>query len=461
MKRLNIYRSLPIWLLVFFLLVPLQVHADEDYADTAIFSQEELDQILAPVALYPDALLGQVMMAATYPLEVVMADRWLQQNKDLKGDEFEEALDAQQWDPSVKALTAFPDLLTAMSENPEWMQNLGDAFLVQQADVMDTVQKLRKKAYEAGNLKTTAEQKVTTEKEIIKIESADPKVVYVPVYDPWWVYGPWWWHAYPPYVVYPHYAGVVIAPGHIWFSVGFLVGAFWGNWGYCDWPHHHVYVRPYHYRHHRQYAYHRTPAGRNVPGRAWTHDPSHRRGVAYRGRATSSRFGQVERRAADNTRTLTTFRQEMARRNGPRGATVNRPGRTPGVNDRPNRPTAVSPRRPEPREPTRNVGPIKPARPFATVDRGARPDTLPPRDVRINGAVNNPPADTGRNPYVFGGAGWNSQAARQHSWGQSSPSAGARTWSGSLGRSLGGARGNSRGSRNGGLFTGTMRGGRR
>ncbi len=168
------------------------------------FSQEQLDQILAPIALYPDSLLAQIFIASTYPLEVVVADRWANQNKNLKGDELNTALGKQPWDASVKALVPFPDVLSMMSQKLDWTQMVGDAFLAQQADVMDTVQKLRKRASGAGNLKSTEQQKVIVEQEIIRIEPANPSMVYVPVYDPLWVYGPWWWPYYPPYAVYPY-----------------------------------------------------------------------------------------------------------------------------------------------------------------------------------------------------------------------------------------------------------------
>jgi len=157
-----------------------------------------LEQILAPIALYPDSLLAQILMASTYPLEVVQADRWAKQNKDLKGDALTAALEKQPWDPSVKSLVNFPQVLAMMSEKLDWTQKLGDAFLAQQKDVMDTVQGLRKKAVDAGNLKTTKEQQVIVEKETIIIEPASTQVVYVPTYNPTVVYGAWPYPAYPP-----------------------------------------------------------------------------------------------------------------------------------------------------------------------------------------------------------------------------------------------------------------------
>lgn len=253
---------------------PLTAPAQGDSA----FSQQELDQMLAPIALYPDPLLSQIMMAATYPLEVVEAARWSRANPRLTGDQAVRAAEPFNWDPSVKSLLAFPQILYTMDENLAWMQRLGDAFLDQQSQVMDTVQNLRQRAYAAGNLRSTDQLRVEQQGPIFAIEAANPQDVYVPYYDPNVVYGPWWWPAYPPlywapwpgYYAYPGYAfawGVGIRVG-----VGFFFGAF-------DWPHHHVN------------ADHRN--ARNVPPGAWHHDPNHRRGVPYRDASVRQRFGRA------------------------------------------------------------------------------------------------------------------------------------------------------------------------
>ncbi len=159
------------------------------------FSQQELDQLLAPIALYPDALLAQILMASTYPLEIVIAERWRKANPNLKDKALEDALQQHPWDPSVKSLTVFPQVLTMMSERLDWTQKLGDAFLAQQQDVLATAQALRAKALAQGSLKDSSEQKVITGTEnnqtIIKIEPANPEIVYVPTYDPTVVYGAW------------------------------------------------------------------------------------------------------------------------------------------------------------------------------------------------------------------------------------------------------------------------------
>lgn len=185
MKIAKPFKQSIVWVLVLLLAVPLSVFAQDTPVSPKKFTQEQLDQMIAPIALYPDSLLAQILIGSTYPLELVMADRWIKKNKDLKGDDLNDALDKQPWDASVKALIPFPDVLSMMSEKLEWTSMLGDAFLAQESDVMDTIQRLRQKAYEAGNLKTTEQQKVIVEKEVIMVEPYNPLVVYVPVYDPW------------------------------------------------------------------------------------------------------------------------------------------------------------------------------------------------------------------------------------------------------------------------------------
>ena len=211
-----------------------------DAAEKPVFKQEELDQMLAPIALYPDSLIAQIFMASTYPLEVVAAERWVKKNKNLKGNSLTEALEQEDWDPSVKSLVNFPQVLTMMSEQLEWTQNLGDAFIAQQKQVMDTVQKLRAKAKAAGNLETSTEQIIIVKEEaktqVIVIESATPEVIYVPTYNPTVVYGAWWYPAYPPRPYYP--PGYVAGTAAVSFGVGVAAGAAWGYaWGGCGWGH--------------------------------------------------------------------------------------------------------------------------------------------------------------------------------------------------------------------------------
>ncbi len=207
------------------------------------FSQQELDQMLAPVALYPDSLLAQVLIAATYPDQVMEADRWLNENPGLKGDALTNALDGMNWDLSIKALAPFPQVLDMMAKESDWTQRLGEAFLAQQADVMDSVQRLRQKARAAGNLKTTAEQKVVVQGETIEVVPVNPEVVYIPSYNPVVVYGPWWYPAYPPFAYYPVFPGVAVGVGVFGFFPSVAVGPAWGwGWGSWGWAHHDVNI---------------------------------------------------------------------------------------------------------------------------------------------------------------------------------------------------------------------------
>ena len=162
------------------------------------FTQAELDRMLAPIALYPDSLLSQILMAATYPVEVVQAARWSRANPGLKGDEAVRAAEDKDWDPSVKSLTAFPQVLAMMDENLGWTEQLGEAFLAQEPHVMETVQMLRRRAHAAGNLRSSDYVTVQQQGSVIVLEPAHPQAVYVPYYDPLVVYGPWWHPAHPP-----------------------------------------------------------------------------------------------------------------------------------------------------------------------------------------------------------------------------------------------------------------------
>src|SRR5262252_5956686 len=192
----------------------------------------ELDALVAPIALYPDTLLSLVLMASTYPLEVIQADRWAKEHKKLKGDELKAAVDKESWDESVKSLVATPDVLAMMSDKLSWTQKLGDAVLAQQADVMDAIQRLRTKADANNKLTSTKQQTVTKRQEqgrqVITIEPTDPETLYVPYYDPAVVYGAWPYPEYPPYYWgYPGYIGAGLI------ATGLAFGAGWalGNWG--------------------------------------------------------------------------------------------------------------------------------------------------------------------------------------------------------------------------------------
>jgi hypothetical protein len=325
MKRNGSWQRALIGFLVFLMAVPAPVFAQ---GSLPVFRQEELDQILAPIALYPDSLLAQILMAATYPLEVVQADRWIRQNRNLPVDVLNDALDRQNWDPSVKALVPFPDVLSVMSERIDWTQRVGDAFLAQEADVMDTIQQLRAKAYAAGYLRSTQQQTVYQEGATIVVQPANPQVVYVPVYSPTVVYGRWWYPAYPPVVIYPYSPGAVIAAGIITFGIGIMVASVWNHgWGHWDWGHRNVYVNV-----NRTVNINRSTTvvnTREIRTTTWQHSPEHRRGVAYRDPHTREKFSPTNRQAVDNRRDYRGH--DSSRVIGPStGATQPAPGTRPG-----------------------------------------------------------------------------------------------------------------------------------
>jgi hypothetical protein len=245
-------------------------------ANAPIYNQPQLDQMLAPLALYPDALLSQVLMAATYPTEVVEASRWAQQHPGLTSTALQDALQGQPWDETVKSLCAFPAVLERMSRDPAWMQQLGDAFIDQQQQVMDTVQALRRRAQTTGTLQSNAQQTITSDNSAISIAPTNPDVVYVPTYNPAYVYGPWWDPAYPPY--YPSYWGPVGA-GFFW---GAGIAAGFALWGGFDWRRHDVHINVERFN-----RFNRA----HIADEHWHHDLVHRSGVPYRGPVAQQRFG--------------------------------------------------------------------------------------------------------------------------------------------------------------------------
>src|ERR1700704_5859142 len=249
-------------------------------------TQQELDQMLAPIALYPDSLLSQIFMAATYPLEVVEAARWSRANPALTGQQAVDAVGERDWDASVKSLAAFPQVLAMMDQHLEWTSRLGDVFIAQEPQVMETVQSLRQKAYEAGNLRSTDQVTVYEQGEAYAIEPARPEVVYVPYYDTRVAYGSWWSPAYPP-VYWAPWPGYYVYPGFAFaWGSGVIVrsGFFFGG---CDWRARHVTVvnvtNVTNVTVNRQ-------AGVSRPG-VWQHDPGHRRGVPYHIASVQQRFG--------------------------------------------------------------------------------------------------------------------------------------------------------------------------
>jgi hypothetical protein len=308
--------------------VPPQALGQESSTEPT-FRQEELDQILAPIALYPDALLAQIFMASTYPLEIVQADRWLKQHTQLQGDALTAALEQQSWDPSVKSLVNFPQVLTMMSQKLDWTTKLGDAFLAQQEDIMNTVQRLRAKAQAEGNLKTNQEQKVIVEQQVIRIESPNPQVIYVPTYNPTVVYGPWWYPAYPPF--YYHPPGYVAGAALVSFGVGVAIGAAWGYaWGRCNWRGRNINVninrninvnRNINRNRYRADLQRRGRIGPDGRG-TWQHNAAHRKGVAYRDRTTAQRFNRATPNDVARSRQNFRGRAEAGRRDLARDRTA-------------------------------------------------------------------------------------------------------------------------------------------
>lgn len=262
--------------------------------DAELLKPEQLEALVAPIALYPDELLANVLAASTYPLEVVQADRWLKEHKTLKGDALKREVEKQSWDESVKALVSTADVVTMMSDKVDWTKNLGDAVLAQQPDVMDAVQRLRSKAYDNKKLVTTKQQKVSVQtqenKQAIVIEQADPNTMYVPYYDPATVYGAWPYAEYPPYYFgYPSYIGAGVIATGLAFGTAWAIGR-WGNYwgGGCNWGNRNLYVN----------HYNRTT---NV-GNNWQHNAAHRQGVRYNNANVQQRFGNNNLKAGASNR---------------------------------------------------------------------------------------------------------------------------------------------------------------
>jgi hypothetical protein len=246
---------------------------------------EQLDQLTAPIALYPDPLLADMLMAAGYPLEVVEADRWLQNpaNAALRGGDLTAALAPIPWDPSIKSLIAFPRVVTMMDQELDWTEALGEAFAMDQGAVMDAIQRLRQRARASGRLHSTPQEIVADQGDGVTIEPADPDEMYAPVYEPVDVFGPWPDPDYPPYYFPDAFSGAVVGDdGFGWW--GFTVIApLWG-WNHWDWRRHHIIVDP------SRFA--ELNRGRPPPGASWTHDHSHRKNVPYQAPDLRGRFSE-------------------------------------------------------------------------------------------------------------------------------------------------------------------------
>jgi hypothetical protein len=282
------------WMALLVVVVPLLMAWPTRAQENETFKPEELDQMLAPIALYPDPLLAQVLMACTYPAEVAEAAQWSQSNTAQKGDAAVTAVQDKPWDPSVKSLVAFPQALATMDQQPDWVQKVGDAFLAQPNDVMDSVQRLRAAAQKSGNLESNAQQQVIveqapqTQQTIIKIESATPQVVYVPAYNPTVVYGTWWYPSYPPVYLPPppgYVFGTALVSG-IAFGIG--VGITNSLWGGCDWGRGDVDIDINHYNNIN--VGNKLEVNQNKV--KWNHNAQHRREVPYRDAKTRQTYSK-------------------------------------------------------------------------------------------------------------------------------------------------------------------------
>jgi hypothetical protein len=290
-----------------------------------LIPNDQLDSLVAPIALYPDPLLSQVLVASTYPLEIIQLQQWIQRNGGLKGDDLTNAVQKQDWDPSIQAMAVFPDLVKRLADDVKWTTDLGNAFLAQQDDVMNAVQRMRKKAMDAGNLKSNEQQKVETKtvetKTVVVIQPASTQVVYVPVYSPVIVYGPPIYPYppiyYPPPSYYP--AGVFIA-----FGAGVAYGSYYrGGWGYgCGWGYSRTtininvnnnYISHYNKtnvnvnRNNINNRPSQLPAGGN---NTWQHNPQHRGGTPYSNKATATQYGGTARGDSMSTRQANARQQQ-------------------------------------------------------------------------------------------------------------------------------------------------------
>src|SRR6266446_6642548 len=287
-------------------------------------SNDQLDSLVAPIALYPDPLLAQTLAASTYPLEIIQLQQWMDRNKNLKDQALADAVTKQNWDPSVQAMAAFPDVAQRLAGNIQWTTDLGNAFLAQQSDVMDAVQRMRAKAQGTGNLKTNAQQKVETQtaegKQVIVVAQANPQVVYVPSYDPVIVYGP------PAYPYYPYYYPGYVPGMGLAFGTGLALGAAWGRgWGWgCGWGHGDVNVNV-----NNRYVnnFNKTNINNRINSGNWQHNPQHRGNAPYGNRDIANKYGGAGVRPGAGTGAVRPGAGTGAAGAGVRpGAGANRPG---------------------------------------------------------------------------------------------------------------------------------------
>jgi len=290
------------WFAILVLAAAAPAFADDEVA----YSRAELDQMLAPIALYPDSVLSHVLIASTYPLEIVQAARWSREHPDLHGQEAVDAVEGKPWDASVKALVAFPELLARMDDDLDWTERLGAAFLAQQEEVMDSVQGLRDRAYDAGSLDSLEHARVIREREVIYIEPLYSHVLYVPYYDPWLVYGPWWWPAYRPHC-WTHWHGhpARYYGGGFYWGIGFRIAPAFYFTGF-HWHDRYVAVRPVHRHAGATWSHSSRDLAHRRDAQRWQHDTRHRHGVAYRSEGPRRDFGHDRRQAIERERNLGT-----------------------------------------------------------------------------------------------------------------------------------------------------------
>jgi Protein of unknown function (DUF3300) len=313
-------------------LAPAQEAATQEQAP--IIPNDQLDSLVAPIALYPDPLLAQVLAASTYPLEIMQLQQWLTKNKDLKGQALQDAVMKQNWDPTVQALAALPDVVKRLTDDIQWTTDLGNAVLAQQSDVMQAVQRMRQKAEETGNLKSNKEMKVETKvvenKSVIVIEQSDPQVVYVPSYNPTVVYGA---PAYPyPPIYYPP-PGYYAAGMAISFGVGMAIGAAWGGGWCCNsgWGsnnsininNNNTFVNNSNRQNNVS-----NRSGNRTGNSGWQHNSSHRGGTPYSNKATANKYGGTARGDSMSSRQANS-RQNQGQQ-GSRQQSGNRPSQGQG-----------------------------------------------------------------------------------------------------------------------------------
>jgi hypothetical protein len=292
---------------------------------TEALTSNQLDDLVAPIALYPDPLLSQIMVASTYPLELVQAFQWLGRNPGLAGAGLTQAAQQQNWDPSIQALVVFPDLVKRLNQDITWTTNLGNAFLSQQADVMDSVQRMRLKAQQAGKLSSTSQETVTTTNDsgqpVIDIEPSNPQVIYLPNYDPAYIWGPSLYYPYASWFYPPGYYGFGMG-----INMGFYFGGGWGGWGgwgwHPGWGGHNIMVNNSFVH---RYNFNSRGSASLSGTSAWAHNAAHREGVPYANAAVASRYRGAVRQ---NLQTRGAAGQAQTRGGNPQAGTERMGNRT-------------------------------------------------------------------------------------------------------------------------------------